>query len=42
MYSYYRTAIKHKVFISSNGDFCLVKYDIEEFVDPNYKKMELM
>ena len=26
----------------SNGDFCLVKYDIEEFVDPNYKKMELM
>lgn len=26
----------------SKGDFSLVKYDIEEFVDPNYKKMELM
>lgn len=26
----------------SNGDFSLVKYDIEEFVNPNYKKMELM
>ena len=26
----------------SKGDFSLVKYDIEEFVNPNYKKMELM
>lgn len=26
----------------SKGDFSLVKYDIEEFADPNYKKMELM
>ena len=26
----------------SNGDFTLLEYDIEEFVDPNYKKMKLM
>ena len=25
-----------------SGDFVLLKYDMEEFIDPNYKKLVLM
>ena len=25
-----------------NGDFTLLEYDIEEFIDPNYKTLALM